>query len=153
MPERVCELNNKHTRDSAFLGHGFQSSCQPTTVPCFPSQRHCQCSIWRNSPHCPAGSSPLRTQAGTRAVEGRKHCYLTKGDVPLDSKVNEASGHKKQVRSSQGWTAEREVSFHSLHFTEYITVICNCEGKKHILQNNMCVLSDPFCHRPRVVRG
>lgn len=110
---------------------------QPTTVPCFPSEASSALQLESIS-HCLVASSQLRAQAGPE-LSGRKLCYLRR-DGPLFQQGEGGLGHEKQTKSSQGWTAEREVHFHSLHFIEMPTGTHDCRANKYILQNNMCAV-------------
>lgn len=102
-PRRPCELDEKYTMDQHFLVMG--SSLSPTSlpanpVPCFLSQRRAF-SVLRMKKQPPLPSSKKPTKGtGQDQSSGRKHCYLTRGDVPLYSKVKVASGQKQQQVTS-----------------------------------------------------
>lgn len=79
----------------------FLPPCLPTTVPCFLSQRQAF-SVLRvkKQPLLPSSKKPTKG-TGQDQSSGRKHCYLTRGDVPLYSKVKVASGQTQQRVTSK----------------------------------------------------
>lgn len=125
----------------------FLPPCQPTTVPCFLSQRQAFSVLHvKKQPLLPSSKKPTKG-TGQDQSSGRKHCYLTRGDVALYSKVKVASGQKQQRVTSKEKLISQPPSpwVHSLGFVTVEEINASF--------GITCTQSDPFSHRPRVVGG